>query len=152
MIADRIEREIRIEAPIDVVWSIVTEPEQIPHWFADVVDVELVPGAEGTFTFRKYDTPATINVHIERLEPPHHFAFRWAYPDGAEPDATNAPLVEFTLTEEGDETTRLTLVESGLRGLEWDDGEKERYVAGHSRGWDTCVRLLEEYLQQAAAR
>ena len=52
MLSDRIEREIRIDAPIDVVWSVVTEPAQITKWFSDSAELELAPGAEGTLTFR----------------------------------------------------------------------------------------------------
>ena len=35
MVPDRIEREIVIEAPVDVVWAVVTEPEQISGWLSD---------------------------------------------------------------------------------------------------------------------
>ena len=36
-----IEREIVIDAPADVVWRTITEPEQIAQWFADRVELEL---------------------------------------------------------------------------------------------------------------
>jgi len=32
-----IVREILIEAPIEVVWRTVTEPDQVSQWFADRV-------------------------------------------------------------------------------------------------------------------
>ena len=47
-----IERDIEIEAPVDVVWRTITEPEQIRTWFSDVVELEAQPGAVGTLTFR----------------------------------------------------------------------------------------------------
>ena len=52
MLTDRIEREIRIDAPIDLVWSVLTEPDQITQWFRDSADLDLRPEAEGTLTFR----------------------------------------------------------------------------------------------------
>jgi uncharacterized protein YndB with AHSA1/START domain len=147
VIADRIEREIRIEAPIEVVWAVITEPDQISQWFANEVDIEARPGAEGTFTFVNRETgkASSYNVHVERLEPPYRFAFRWVYPDGVVPGPTNAPLVEFTLAEESDEVTRLTLVESGIRATAWDDAEKERYYAEHEAGWERMTGRLWDY-------
>jgi uncharacterized protein YndB with AHSA1/START domain len=144
MPTDRIEREIRIDAPIDVVWSVVTEPEQITQWFSDGAELEPQPGAEGALTFRgsrKGSRPnesqpdAVINVRVERAEPPRYFSFRWDYPDGAEPDECNAPLVEFTLIEDGEATT-LKLVESGLHA---------RNVADLERGWDHHLGLLRAH-------
>jgi hypothetical protein len=36
----QIEREIVIDAPVEVVWRTITEPDQISQWFADKVDLE----------------------------------------------------------------------------------------------------------------
>jgi len=46
-----IEREIFIEAPAEVVWHTITEPDQIEKWFADRVELDLGPGGAGTFVF-----------------------------------------------------------------------------------------------------
>ena len=32
----RIEREVLIEAPADVVWRTITEPGQLSQWFAEI--------------------------------------------------------------------------------------------------------------------
>ncbi len=47
MPADRIEREIDIDAPIDVVWNVITQPEHITVWFTDTAEFDLDPGGEG---------------------------------------------------------------------------------------------------------
>ena len=44
MVPQRIEREILIEAPVDVVWDVVTQPEHISRWFSDSVELDLRPG------------------------------------------------------------------------------------------------------------
>ena len=44
-------------------------------------------------------------------------------------------LVEFTLTPEGGERTRLRVVESGHELLAWPDAEKQRYADEHQDGW-----------------
>ena len=41
-----IEREVLIEAPAEVVWRIITEPDQMSQWFADRVELVVEPGAE----------------------------------------------------------------------------------------------------------
>jgi uncharacterized protein YndB with AHSA1/START domain len=144
--ADRIEREIEIEAPIDVVWAVVTEPEHMAVWFSESAELDVRPGGEGRLIWQRKATnhEATVNVRVERVEPPHFFSFRWDYPDGSEPDSTNAPLVEFSVEKRG-ESTRLRLVESGLAGIERSDDAKETYFAEHNRGWDEIVARLREY-------
>jgi hypothetical protein len=57
--------------------------------------------------------------------------------------AGNSMLVEFTLTPEGDERTRLRVVESGHELLAWPDAEKQRYADEHQAGW-------AEYLDRLA--
>ena len=146
MPADRIEREIDIEAPIDVVWAVITEPEHINGWFTDAVEVDIRPGGEGHFRWDANDKRGehVVNLRVERLEPPHFFSFRWEYPDGAEPDETNAPLVEFSLEARG-ESTRLRLVESGLESIARSDEAKEKYFTEHTRGWMQIAEQLRDY-------
>ena len=146
MPADRIEREIDIEAPIDVVWAVITEPEHITGWFTDTAKLDVRPGGEGRFGWDAKATSRTmvVNLRVERLDPPHFFSFRWHYPDGDEPTETNAPLVEFSLEARGD-STRLRLVESGLEKIVRSDTEKETYFAEHSSGWTRIAEQLRDY-------
>jgi len=149
MSADRIEREIDIEAPIDVVWTVITEPEHIIEWFTDAAELDLHAGGEGRFVWNATASRRghTANLRIERLEPPWFFSFRWDYPDGAEPDETNGPLVEISLEAHG-ESTRLRLVESGLQSVLRSDESKEAYFADHSSGWTHFVELLGNYVAE----
>ena len=39
MVPERIEREIVIDAPLEVVWSIVTEPAHVGSWFSDSAEI-----------------------------------------------------------------------------------------------------------------
>lgn len=142
-----IECEVVIEAPSEVVWRTVTEPEQISQWFADRIELELVPGGRGTFVFEHDDRPPTnAPLVVEAVEPPARFAFRWSQPDGETATPANSLLVEFTLIREGDEQTRLRVVETDLDLVAWPAGEKERYASDHRRGWaehtDRLVRLF----------
>jgi uncharacterized protein YndB with AHSA1/START domain len=146
MTADRIEREIDIDAPIDVVWTVITEPEHITGWFTDSAELDVRPGGEGRFGWEAKATTRemVVNLRVERLDPPHFFSFRWHYPDGAEPDETNAPLVEFSLEDRGD-STHLRLVESGLEKIARSDAEKETYYNEHTNGWAQIAERLRDY-------
>jgi uncharacterized protein YndB with AHSA1/START domain len=148
MSADRIEREIEIEAPVDVVWAVVTEPHHIASWFTDSATLDLRPGGEGRldFTSRSTGGPATVNLRVERIDRPRFFSFRWTHPDGTEPDETNSLLVELRLEAAG-EATRLHLVESGF---ERASRGQHRSRADHDSGWDVHLGRLQEYAAGSA--
>jgi uncharacterized protein YndB with AHSA1/START domain len=138
-----IEREILIDAPAEVVWRTITEPEQIARWFADRVELDLRPGGAGLLVFE--DTPAgsvDAPLVVESVDPPRKFSFRWSHSAGVAPGAGNSVLVELTLTEEGADRTRLRVVETGLDVIDWADEDKARYVEEHRQGWATIVGRL----------
>jgi uncharacterized protein YndB with AHSA1/START domain len=139
-----IEKEVLIEAPADVVWRTITEPDQISQWFADRVELVLEPGGDGAMYFDGADEGGPLVV--EAVEPPTRFSFRWNHPTGEKPVAGNSLLVEFTLVPEGEERTRLRVVESGLDLLSWSDAEKERYAGEHNGGWATFLGRLDALL------
>jgi len=131
-----IERNIEIEAPVDVVWRTITEREQIRTWFSDAVELEARPGAVGTLTFRAdTDDPLVVDITVVAAERPYRFSFRWSYPPGDHATVDNSTLVTFTLTADGDARTRLRVVESGLDQLDWPDDDKQKYVDQHRHGW-----------------
>ena len=127
----RIEREVLIEAPVQMVWRTVTEPELMTQWFADRIELVIEPGAHGYMGFGDQGGP----VVVEAVDPPTRFSFRWNHPRDEEPAPGNSMLVEFTLTPEGDERTRLRVAESGHELRAWPDAEKQRYADEHQEGW-----------------
>jgi uncharacterized protein YndB with AHSA1/START domain len=133
-----IERDVLIEAPADVVWRTITEPDQMSLWFADRVELVVEPGAHGYMHFGDQGGP----VVVETVDPSARFSFRWNYPVEEEPVAGNSVLVEFTLTPEGDERTRLTVTESGHELRDWPDAEKQRYADEHQEGWADFLNRL----------
>lgn len=133
-----IERDVLIEASIQVVWHTITEPDQISQWFADRVELMIEPGAHGYLGFGDQGGP----VVVETVEPPTRFSFRWNHPHDEEPIVGNSMLVEFTLTPEGDEQTHLRVTESGHEVRAWPDSEKERYANEHRGGWGEFLHRL----------
>ena len=142
MIPNAIEREVLIEAPLEVVWRVVTEPEQIKQWFADEAEVELRVGGNGRLRFR---SGQSYSLQIEAVDPPRRFAFRWGQPEGPIVRADKSMLVEFTLQPEGAGRTRLRVVESGFDRIDWSDDEKRKYAEDHTRGWHTLLDRLRDY-------
>ena len=137
-----IDREVVIEAPVEVVWRTLTEPDQITQWFADRVDLVVEPGAHGYMGFGEQGGPVVVEV----VDPPARFAFRWNYQPGEEPAAGNSMLVEFTLTSDGAEQTRLKVTESGHELCPWPEAEQLRYAEEHQGGWGTILDRLATLL------
>ena len=72
-----IEREVLIEAPPEVVWRTITEPDQMSQWFADRVDLVAEPGAHGYMRFgdpgrpgRRGDGRSVVPLFIPLESPP----------------------------------------------------------------------------------
>jgi len=151
MVDDRIEREILIDAPVEVVWEVVTRPEHVSKWWSDQAEIDVRPGGVGvlTFTLRATHQRATVPIAVEALEPLHRFAFRWMHPAGVEARPGNSVLVEFTLAPEG-EGTRLRVAESGIVAMEWPEEEKSSYVDSHGQGWDRHLPNLRDYAARQA--
>jgi uncharacterized protein YndB with AHSA1/START domain len=146
MIPNAIEREIVIDAPVDVVWRIVTEPREIVRWFSDEAEIELRVGGAGRLKFR--NSGDSYQLQVEVVEPPHRFVWRWVQPEGEIARQDNSMLVEFTLRAEG-AGTRLRVVESGFDHVDWSDERKAKYADNHTRGWHTILDRLRDYAPRA---
>src|SRR5256885_12404254 len=77
-----IEKEVVIEAPLEVVWRVVTDPEQIRQWFADEAEVALRVGGSGRLRFKSGDSHS---LQVEAFEPPRRFVVRVGAPEGRPP-------------------------------------------------------------------
>jgi uncharacterized protein YndB with AHSA1/START domain len=147
VLPSQIEKEILIEAPVDVVWRVVTEPDQIKQWFSDEAELDPKEGGNGRLAFLQGQT---FYLQIEAFEPPRRFAFRWAHPEGAKALPDNSMMVEFTLEPEAG-NTRLRVVESGFDKIDWADEKKAGYFDDHSRGWEFFLGRLRDFAPGAGA-
>jgi len=149
--ADSVEREILIEASPEVVWGVITEPEQISRWFSDEAEVEGRAGVDGTLTWKPggrggdKELDSIVPIRVVVAEPFRRFSFRWNHPQGAGPDESNSALVEFSLTEEADRT-RLRVLESGIDAVTHDDEGKARYLQEHEHGWEKHLGEMLDYV------
>jgi uncharacterized protein YndB with AHSA1/START domain len=139
VVPDRVEREILIDAPLDVVWAVVTEPEHVGRWFSDSAAIDLRPGGEMTLSWERHSE----QWRVESVDPPRFVSFRWLRGPGLRED--NSTLVEFFLTAEG-EGTRLRVVESGFRQLAGSDEENAKDAEEHEHGWELELGELRQYV------
>ena len=148
MVPDNIEREVLVDAPPEVVWSVVTDARHVAEWFSDAAEIDLRPGGRVVLTWHGH---GTCTGHVVTLDRPHTFAFRWLRREAGEAEDQGSTLVELTLTPVGDRT-RLRVTESGFPDLPWPEGAKETYVSENERGWSVELRELQEYVSAMAGR
>jgi len=150
MAADSIEREILIQAPAEVVWGVITEPEQISRWFSDEASVEQRLGTDGTLTWKPggrggSGSGMVVPIRVVEVERPRRFCFRWGHSQGTAAGEENSALVEFVLTAEAD-GTRLRVIESGIDAVAHDDDGLARYREDHEQGWQRHLGELLDYV------
>jgi uncharacterized protein YndB with AHSA1/START domain len=148
MIADQIEREIVIDAPVDKVWTTLTSAEHLGKWLADSgAEIDLKPGGAVALNWEGY---GKVLGRVEKVESQRTFAYRWT--NGPAPELTddNSTLVEFTLSPEG-AGTRLRVVESGFLALDLPDDQKTNTYNEHVEGWKSELNELSEYTVKLAA-
>jgi uncharacterized protein YndB with AHSA1/START domain len=148
MVPEQIEREVMIAAPIERVWAVITQPRHVGTWFGDAgAEIDLRPGGAIITHWKDYGTGYGI---VERVEPPHVFAWRGALLGQTEVRPDNSTLVEFTLTAEGDQT-RLRVVESGFHTLAIPMEERIKQAEGNVEGWRIKMDELQAYVAGVAA-
>lgn len=148
MVTDRIEREIVVAAPAERLWEVLTRPEHIGRWFEGMdVEVDLRPGGAMVLTSQEF---GKIQAIVDKVEPPHRFAYRWArHPDTPVTEGT-ATSVEFTLTPEAD-GTRVRVAESGFTSTDAVKVDQERHAEANSQGWRQVLGSLQRYAEQRTA-
>lgn len=147
MTPDQIERETVIAAPVERVWTVLTEAEHIGGWFADAgAEIDLRPGGALVMHWKEH---GTAKARVEAVEPPRRFAYRWTahHARDEEPAEGNSTLVEFTLTPEGD-GTRLHVKETGFAALATSDEQRRGNYDDNVGGWAMMVERLADYAQR----
>ena len=142
-----VRRTISIAAPIEKVWSAVTEPEHISRWFGHARFDGSEAGALGTLTWEGREP---IPVRIEAVDPPRMVSYRWANDDAsgvvpATVDEGASTVFTFTL-ESAEEGTRLTVVETGFETT----SDPAANLEDHRGGWDGELDKLVALLESAS--
>ncbi|WP_163507227.1 SRPBCC domain-containing protein [Fodinicola acaciae] len=128
---DAIEQTITIEAGLDRVWELVTEP----GWWVPSDGAVVSTRAAGERVVRESAQWGRFIVEVARIRPRSYVAFRWAsaFP-GAEPVPGRSTLVEFFVTERPG-GVEVRLVESGFTALDLPAQGRGSAREGNVGGW-----------------
>ncbi|HEY8547199.1 MAG TPA: SRPBCC domain-containing protein [Acidimicrobiales bacterium] len=147
-----IERELYIEASVDVVFDVISSPEHLKAWWPDEAETTVVPGEAGRIGF---GDPAKgeltwVQFTVVDAEPPRRFSFRWTHDEGVAAAPGNSLLVEFELEPAGT-GTRLRMTERGFYERGWSQAKAAAEHAEHVTGWDHYLPRLAAYAPTVAA-
>lgn len=134
-----ITRSIDIAAPIDKVWSALTEADLITQWLGDSAEFDAVAGGTGFFGWSEH---GKFRVLVEQADAPRLLVYRWARAEDIDPVPGNSTVVRIELSEI-DGGTRLALVESGFEQLSNPDVAH----AENQGGWTAELGELVDFLQ-----
>ncbi|WP_035322937.1 SRPBCC domain-containing protein [Peribacillus kribbensis] len=140
---ERIEREIFINASIQTVWELVSQPA---WWVGDAPGPDKVE-VDGSriVADTKY---GRFPVLIEKSEAPHYLACRWAssFP-GEEPKEGNSTLIEFSLVPKNG-GTNLQVTESGFSQLAVSDEKQRTFFKENVNGWGIQIEALRKQAEK----
>jgi len=147
MIADQIEREIKINAPLERVWELVT----VPGWWIGDGDLSIQTRSQDGETFivddPKYGRFFGKTVSID---PPAYASYRWAAEFQTEiPSDGNSTLVEYFVTAEAG-GTRLRVIESGFVSLAITQEARDKAIDGNTEGWEQQLGIIKAWAEQVA--
>jgi uncharacterized protein YndB with AHSA1/START domain len=148
-----IEREVHIEAPPEVVFDVISQPEHIRDWWSAETDIEPVSGSASELTWRDEASGRVdvVPITVVDVEPPHRFSFRWTQGRDEVATPSNSLLVTFELSPSGGGTV-LRLTETGFRERGWEIAVLEEAYQDHVTGWDFYLpRIAERAVRQVAA-
>jgi uncharacterized protein YndB with AHSA1/START domain len=162
-VTDRIEKKVHLKAPQTRVWQAISDSKRFGAWFGVTFDAPFAPGARmvGTLTGTTVDPETAermkaysgkrFEFKIERIEPQHHFSYRWhpfALDESVDYSAEPMTLVAFDLEEAADGTL-LTIVETGFDAIPL--ARRADAFEANDEGWSAQAILIEKYLALAPA-
>jgi uncharacterized protein YndB with AHSA1/START domain len=129
-----IEREVRIAATPETVFSYFTEPEKYVRWKGQKAELDPRPG--GVFRV-DFDGKDIARGEFVEVEPFRRLVFTWGWEGEGHPIPPGSSTVEVTLEPDGDGTV-VRLVHRDL---------PEASVPKHAEGWDIFLPRLVETVE-----
>ena len=130
--ADRIEREILIDASIERVWRLVSEPG---WWIGDGDRSAQEISREGDLVIVDDPRYGRYLVLPVSTDAPHHVSYRSSPSSGQAPGEGTSTLVEFVLAEQGGGTL-LRVIESGFAALALPAERRAAMLEDNIDGWE----------------
>jgi uncharacterized protein YndB with AHSA1/START domain len=136
---------IRIEetfnAPMNKVWTALTDKDEMKRWYFDLAEFRPVPGFQ--FRFNGGPSPEKQYVHLCEVieaDPPRKLSYTWQYRG-----YPGVSLLSFELFAEGNKT-RLVLRHSGIPDFPADNPDFA--IENFEKGWDMIIHTnMKQYLE-----
>jgi uncharacterized protein YndB with AHSA1/START domain len=145
--ADRIEKQVEIAAPVSKVWQALTDSRQFGEWFLVKMEGPFVAGQPvgGQITHPGYEH-VRMEIVVQAIRPETYFSYTW-HPYSIEPnvDYSHEPstLVEFRLqpTATG---TLLMVTESGFDKI--PAARRDKAFRMNDNGWWQQANNIRVYV------
>ena len=124
-----LEREVRIDAPADVIFKFFVDPTHMVRWMGVDADLDARPG--GVFRVNVTGQDVARGEYVE-VSPNERVVFTWGWEGEGNPVRPGASTVEVTLVPDGS-ATLVRLRHLGLPGGPADQ---------HADGWDHYLSRL----------
>lgn len=126
-----IRRDIRIAAPLEVLWELVSTPAGLAAWLGEGTDIDVREGGRGTVV----DADGIREVRVTGVDAGRALAMEW-WPAGRPDDASTVEL-ELERDDDGDgPATRVHVVERRLPVAE------PHQVEARAAAWSGRLRAL----------
>jgi uncharacterized protein YndB with AHSA1/START domain len=126
-----IDREIRVRARPETVFSFWTDPSKMARWMGREVRLDPRPGGELRIDYNGSDIARGAFVEID---PPRRIVLTWGWEAPGDPTPPGASTVDVEFVPDGDGTI-VRLRHSGLA---------TEAIDGHAEGWDHFLERLAE--------
>lgn len=146
LLPDRIECAIRVDAPVERVWAVMTEARHVARWYAfGGAEIDLSPFGRLVFRWSEH---GAFHGQLATIEPPYALSFLFACLAPDEPVRLgNSTLVEFTM-EPGGRETRARVAECGFARLDAPDRMKTALAASSRQAWADGLALMRTIAEQ----
>jgi uncharacterized protein YndB with AHSA1/START domain len=114
-------------APIEKVWSAITDNDEMKKWYFDITEFKAEPGFEFTFNGGSKDMTYVHLCKVKEVIPGKKLSYSWKYKD-----YQGDSLVTFELFAEGDKT-KLVLTHEGLETFPQNNPDFAK--ASFEKGW-----------------
>lgn len=108
--------------PVQRLWTAITDPDELPHWFPSKVAMK--PEVGGTIEFSGDGPPSSGTILV--YEPPTRLAYSWGENE-----------LRFELEPLGEHSCRLTLIEVL---------SAKNIAARDAAGWTVCLAELDKHV------
>ncbi|MFI4881378.1 MAG: SRPBCC domain-containing protein [Phycisphaerales bacterium JB064] len=129
----------RFNAPLDLIWRALTEPDMLARWFVPMEcellsqEMDVRVGGQIHESMRCKGTTHTFSGRFTAIEPKNRIAFTHQWDEPGSPET----LVTIELHAAGLQTD-LTLVQTGLASAD--------SALSHAGGWGSCLTSLDSRL------